>query len=118
LFIVALVLGLAAPVLDLVGALETFVPLDARLGKALGFVLYGLGVVGTLVAQGAMGRSWRIGVDDSEKTELVVTGPSALVRSPIFAAIIPGFLGLTAYGAKRCRSSRLRGAHSCFVVAG
>jgi hypothetical protein len=54
--IVALVLGLAAPVLDLVGALETFGPLDARLGKALGFVLYGLGLVGTLVAQRAMGR--------------------------------------------------------------
>ncbi|HVF00888.1 MAG TPA: hypothetical protein VNA27_06040 [Rubrobacteraceae bacterium] len=65
---VALVLGLASSVLDLVGAFETFVPLDARLGKALGFVLYGLGVVGTLVAQGAMGRSWRIGIDDFEKT--------------------------------------------------
>ena len=94
-FIVALMLGLAAPVLDLVGALGTFGPLDARLGKALGFVLYGLGLVGTLVAQEAMGRSWRIGVDDSEKTELVVTGPFALVRNPIFAAMIPGFLGLT-----------------------
>ncbi len=83
--IVALVLGLAAPVLDLVGALETFGPLDARLGKALGFVLYGLGLVGTLVAQGAMGRSWHMGADDSEKTELVITGPFALVRNPIFA---------------------------------
>ncbi len=93
--IVALVLGLAAPVLDLVGALETFGPLDARLGKALGFVLYGLGLVGTLVAQGAMGRSWHMGADDSEKTELVITGPFALVRNPIFAAMIPDFLGLT-----------------------
>ncbi len=95
LFIVALMLGLAAPVLDLVGALEPFGPFDAQVGKALGFVLYGLGLVGTLVAQGAMGRSWRIGVDHSEKTELVITGPFAFVRNPIFAAMIPSFLGLT-----------------------
>ena len=117
LFIVALMLGLAAPVLDLVGALGTFGPLDARLGKALDFVLYRLDLVGTLVAQGAMGQSWRIGVDDSEKTELVITGLFALVRNPIFAAMIPGFLG-HAHRAKRCRSSRLRGSHRCFGVAG
>ncbi len=94
LFIVALVLSLAAPVLDLVGALEPFGPFDTQVGHALGFVLYGLGLVGTLVAQGAMSRSWRIGVDESEKTELVTTGPFALVRNPIFAAMIPGLLGL------------------------
>jgi protein-S-isoprenylcysteine O-methyltransferase Ste14 len=93
LFIVALVLGLAAPVLDLVGALETFVPLDARLGKALGFVLYRTGRGGDARCSGSDGPIVAHRVDDSEKTELVVTGPSALVRSPIFAAIIPGFLG-------------------------
>lgn len=40
-FIAALVLGLAAPVLDLVGAIEPFGPFDTRVGHALGFVLYG-----------------------------------------------------------------------------
>ena len=42
-----------------------------------------------------MGTSWRIGVDGSEKTELVTTGPFALARNPVFSAMIPGFLGLT-----------------------
>lgn len=94
LFACALGLGLAAPVLDLVGAVEPVGFLDGRAGHALGLVLYALGLAGTLVAQAAMGASWRIGVDDSEETELVTEGPFALVRNPIFSGMIPGFLGL------------------------
>ena len=41
-----------------------------------------------------MGPSWRIGVAESEKTGLVTSGPFALVRNPIFSAMIPAFLGL------------------------
>jgi protein-S-isoprenylcysteine O-methyltransferase Ste14 len=42
-----------------------------------------------------MGSSWRIGVDHAERTNLVTAGPFALVRNPIFAAMIPTALGLT-----------------------
>ena len=42
-----------------------------------------------------MGTSWRIGVDPGERTELVTNGPFALVRNPIFAAMLPTALGLT-----------------------
>ena len=41
-----------------------------------------------------MGDSWRIGVDESERTELVTAGPFGVVRNPIFAAMIPIPLGL------------------------
>ena len=41
-----------------------------------------------------MGTSWRIGVDASERTDLVTTGPFALARNPIFAAMLPTSLGL------------------------
>ena len=41
-----------------------------------------------------MGTSWRIGVDHEERTDLVTSGPFALVRNPIFAAMIPTGLGL------------------------
>ena len=41
-----------------------------------------------------MGTSWRIGVDHEERTDLVTTGPFALVRNPIFSAMIPTALGL------------------------
>lgn len=94
LFAGAIVAGLAAPLLDLTGAVEPMGALDGWFGHTLGVILYGLGLVITLVAQAAMGRSWRIGVDESEKTELVTTGPFALVRNPIFSAMIPAFLGL------------------------
>jgi protein-S-isoprenylcysteine O-methyltransferase Ste14 len=41
-----------------------------------------------------MGESWRIGIDEGERTTLVTDGPFALVRNPIFAAMIPATLGL------------------------
>ena len=94
LFVAAVLLGLAAPVLDLAGAIEPVAVLDGPAGHALGFVLFFAGLAGTLLAQAAMGASWRIGVDATERTELVTAGPFALVRNPIFSAMIPAFLGL------------------------
>lgn len=94
LFVAALGLFLAAPVLELAGFIGPIAVLDGSFGHAAGFILYILGLVATLVAQVAMGRSWRIGVDESERTELVTTGPFALVRNPIFSAIFLAFLGL------------------------
>ncbi len=60
----------------------------------LGVVLFVVGLAETLAAQQAMGASWRIGVDESERTELITTGPFAIVRNPIFAAMIPASLGI------------------------
>src|SRR6476620_10287488 len=39
----------------------------------------------TLVCWKRMGRSWRMGIDPNEKTQLVVAGPYAYVRHPIYA---------------------------------
>jgi protein-S-isoprenylcysteine O-methyltransferase Ste14 len=94
LFVAAIVLLLVAPVLAIMGRLQPFAAIEGPAGYALGLVLYAFGLAGTLVAQGAMGSSWRVGVDASEKTELVTAGPFAVVRNPIFAAMIPAVLGL------------------------
>jgi protein-S-isoprenylcysteine O-methyltransferase Ste14 len=40
---------------------------------------------GTLVCWRKMGRSWRMGIDPGEKTQLVFTGAYAYVRHPIYA---------------------------------
>ena len=93
LFVVGVVLFLAAPLLALAGVAEPIAALDGPLGHALGFVFFFAGLTGTLVAQWAMGRSWRIGVDERERTELVTAGPFALVRNPIFSAMVPAFAG-------------------------
>lgn len=94
LFAVALVLGCAAPVLALAGAGAPLDGVDGTVGHAVGAVLTTAGIAATLYAQIAMGASWRIGVDATERTELVTSGPFALVRNPIFAAMLPTSLGL------------------------
>jgi len=95
LFAVALAVGAAAPVLALVGAVEPIGALDTTVVHAAGTALFIGGLAGTLAAQLAMGASWRIGVDEDERTELVTHGPFGIVRNPIFAAMLPASAGLT-----------------------
>ena len=91
LFVLALVLALAAPLLDLLGALEPFAGLQ---WPALGALLTLAGIAGTLHAQLAMGDSWRVGVDPAERTGLRTNGPFRLVRNPIFSWMILSAFGL------------------------
>jgi protein-S-isoprenylcysteine O-methyltransferase Ste14 len=39
----------------------------------------------TMICWKRMGKSWRMGIDPNEKTQLIVTGPYAYVRHPIYA---------------------------------
>ena len=94
LFAVALAIGVLAPFLDLTGALAPIEELNGTGAHVAGLLLFGAGLAATLYAQIAMGESWRVGVDDAERTELVTDGPFALVRNPIFAAMVPTSLGL------------------------
>lgn len=94
LFAVALVLGALAPVLALAGLVGPIGALDTELAHAAGGGLFFGGLVTTVLAQAAMGDSWRIGVDRDERTELVTDGPFAYVRNPIFAGMIPAALGI------------------------
>ncbi len=94
LFVVAIAVGVAAPVLALTGVVEPISALDVTAVHAVGIALFAVGLAGTLAAQVAMGESWRIGVDEAVTTELVTDGPFALVRNPIFAAMLPASAGL------------------------
>ena len=47
-----------------------------------------------LLAQSQMGNSWRIGIDESIRTELVRTGLFSLSRNPIFLAMRVNLFGL------------------------
>jgi len=94
-FTLALALGAAAPVLALLGLVEPITALDSAGLHIAGLALALAGIGLTFYAQVAMGTSWRIGVDPAERTELVTSGPFALVRNPIFAAMTPTALGLT-----------------------
>lgn len=93
LFAVALVLGLVAPIAAMLG----FGPLwhnDLWRLAGAGIALIGVGL--TFMAQLAMGTEWRIGVDPQEETELVTTGMFAVVRNPIFSAMMIADIGFFA----------------------
>ena len=94
LFVVAIAIGVAAPVLDVADALEPLDALDSAGVRATGIAVFLAGLIATLYAQIAMGESWRIGVDEQEHRALVTDGPFALVRNPIFAAMLPTSVGL------------------------
>ncbi|HYJ20610.1 MAG TPA: isoprenylcysteine carboxylmethyltransferase family protein [Solirubrobacterales bacterium] len=94
-FTVALLVGAAAPVLALLDVVEPIAALDTTAAHVAGLLLAVGGIGATFYAQVAMGASWRIGVDPGERTELVTSGPFALFRNPIFAAMLPTALGLT-----------------------
>lgn len=86
--------GVAAPVGELRGV-DAIAMLDRHALQIGGAVLAGLGIALVFGAQMAMGDSWRIGVDYSERTQLVTTGPFRLVRNPIFTAVVLAVAGLT-----------------------
>jgi protein-S-isoprenylcysteine O-methyltransferase Ste14 len=90
----AAVFCLAGLVLQWGGTLHSLRGLHGELADVLGTTLASLGILLTMLAQFAMGDAWRIGVDPHERTELIAHGPFALVRNPIYAAMIPAFAGI------------------------
>jgi protein-S-isoprenylcysteine O-methyltransferase Ste14 len=92
--LVAIGLGVAAPVLALSGTVEPLAALDAKGFYAAGVALYALGLTGIVVAQEEMGASWRIGQAADERTELVMSGPFEFVRNPIFVSLAAVQTGL------------------------
>ncbi|TXI52809.1 methyltransferase family protein [Mycolicibacterium mageritense] len=81
-----LLVGVGAPAAALAD-----LPAPALVGQVwvqmVGIVVAVAGITLTLLAQLGLRSSWRIGVDDTETTDVVTTGPFALVRTPIFTAL-------------------------------
>lgn len=91
LFIVSIALGVAGPLLAVTGT----VPTDASTGvQVVGLVVALVGFAATLAGQIGMGASWRVGVDPTERTDLVTSGAFALVRNPVFTAMVTAQLGV------------------------
>jgi protein-S-isoprenylcysteine O-methyltransferase Ste14 len=59
-----------------------------------GWALLIVSLIWLLIAQAQMGTSWRIGIDDKRRTELVQHGLFTLSRNPIFLAMRLNLLGL------------------------
>lgn len=94
LFAVALGAAVLAPVAQLLGLVEPASALDRPAVHGAGLVFTVAGTLATLWSQFAMGDAWRIGVDETERTTLVVRGPFRWVRNPIFTSLCLGVAGL------------------------
>ncbi|WP_338752481.1 methyltransferase family protein [Janibacter alittae] len=92
LFAGALAVGVAGPLLTLLVPASTISAPPWVWLIGLGLSLTGLAFV--LTSQQAMGNSWRIGVDPTERTGLVTTGAFAAVRNPIFSAMALAIAGV------------------------
>jgi protein-S-isoprenylcysteine O-methyltransferase Ste14 len=53
-------------------------------GSIVGIIMMALGYAGTLWCYQAMGDAWRMGINRSEETHLVMNGPYQFVRHPIY----------------------------------
>jgi protein-S-isoprenylcysteine O-methyltransferase Ste14 len=94
LFILALLTGSASPPLVLADVLDPIDSLDRTPLHVAGVALAVAGIAGTFAAQLAMGASWRIGVDQQERTELVTDGVFSLCRNPIYTFMVIAWIGL------------------------
>ncbi len=93
LLILAFAGGIAAPI----SAMAGLDPLtDNQAVRVVGLLMAMAGIVLTYMAQLGMGTEWRIGIDRDEATGLVTSGMFAIVRNPIFTAMIVTAAGFAA----------------------
>jgi protein-S-isoprenylcysteine O-methyltransferase Ste14 len=93
LFLGGMALGVVSLQLVLQDSLEPIDALDNGALHVLGIALAAVGGTAVFLAQLGMGASWRIGVSDDERTDLVTTGWFSLCRNPIYTAMVVGWTG-------------------------
>lgn len=76
------------------GCFSPITPLDNIIITYIGLVFLSISLVWTVIAQGHMKNSWRIGIDTDTKTELVTGGLFSISRNPIFFGMILSLVGL------------------------
>ena len=62
--------------------------------KEMGTFLLVFALMWIIIAQAQMSNSWRIGIDESERTELVTWGVFRYSRNPIFLGIMIALFGM------------------------
>jgi protein-S-isoprenylcysteine O-methyltransferase Ste14 len=77
--------------MSLLGSLQL---LQNSLFKQVGWALLAVSLLFLLVAQAQMGNSWRIGIDENNRTELVSKGLFSFSRNPIYLSMRINLIGL------------------------
>jgi protein-S-isoprenylcysteine O-methyltransferase Ste14 len=93
LFIGGMAMGVTSVILVLDDSLDPIDSLDVGAVHGFGIALAAAGGLAVFGAQLGMGESWRIGVSDEERTDLVTRGWFSLCRNPIYTSMISGWTG-------------------------
>ncbi len=80
-------------ILDTIEVFERLIEYNQAIAS-VGTVISLAGIALTVISQYQMGVAWRIGVDESEKTELVTKGIYSLIRNPIYTGVYLFGIGL------------------------
>ena len=68
--------------------------LESSILYVVGWVFLMLSLIIVWIAQSQMAKSWRIGIDEKNKTKLVTKGLFSISRNPIFLGIMIANIGL------------------------
>lgn len=68
--------------------------LQSQFVRSCGLIIIHISLIWIIIAQYQMSNSWRIGIDEVNKTELVTKGVFSVSRNPIFLGMIASVLGL------------------------
>lgn len=67
---------------------------ENQLLQIIGIIILFVALVWIAIAQHQMSNSWRIGIDEKNKTRLVTEGVFSISRNPIFLGMLSTLLGL------------------------
>lgn len=101
---IGLVMKLLIGLLFLAGILYSIAPniypylspisyLENQIVIYIGLIILHISIVWIFIAQMQMGQSWRIGIDEKNKTELITSGLFSFSRNPIFFGMIWSMVG-------------------------
>ncbi|MEV4420269.1 isoprenylcysteine carboxylmethyltransferase family protein [Patulibacter sp. NPDC049589] len=83
------------PAAHLIGLEWDWTPGNAFITHAAGILLLVAGLAWAAWSQQTMAEHWRVGQDESERPELVTTGPFGRMRHPIYTGMVVLALGVT-----------------------
>lgn len=93
LFIGGMALVVTSVLQVLSGGLEPIGAVDVAALHVAGTLLAATGGLAVFAAQLGMGESWRVGVADGERTDLVTGGWFSICRNPIYTSMIAAWTG-------------------------
>ncbi|WJJ96280.1 methyltransferase family protein [Algibacter luteus] len=93
-FLELIVVGIYAFKSDWYEYLLPFWCIENSTSQKIGWTLLFLSLIVVWISQSQMANSWRIGIDENNKTKLVTNGMFSISRNPIFLGIMIANIGL------------------------